>query len=102
MHGCHDYGVGKRYNIHNIYKQPWFWPFGMILTIWDDGNSNENGYDNNDSGGSNLQLSYNFKPQDLDKAKKEIRNTIFGILRNVIALLIVPTISEVSIFSDTY
>ena len=74
----------------------------MILTIWDDRNSNENGYDDNDSGGGNLQLAYNFKPQDLDKAKKEIRNTIFGILRNVIALLIVPTISEVSIFSDTY
>ena len=32
MHGGHDYDVGKLYNIYNIYKQPWFWPFGGYLS----------------------------------------------------------------------
>ena len=71
----------------------------MILTILDDGNSNNYGYDDNDDGGGNLQLSYNFNHQDLEK---EIRNTISEILMNVKALLIIPTISKVSFFSDTY
>ena len=83
-------------------QYPQYLQTAVILTNWDDGNSNENGYDDNDGGGGNLQLAYNFTPQDLDKAKKEIRNTISGILRNVKALLIIPTISEVSIFSDTF
>ena len=58
MHGGHDYGVGKRYNIYNIYNN--------IL-----------------------------------KAKKEMCYTISGILRNLKALLIIPTFSEVSFFSGT-
>ena len=72
----------------------------MILTILDDGNSNNYGYDVNDDGGGNLQLAYNFNHQDLEKAKKEIRNTISGILRNVKALLIYNFQSFN--FSDTY
>ena len=48
----------------------------MILTFWDDENSNKYGYDDNDDGGGNLQLAYNFNHQDLEKAKKNIQRGI--------------------------